>query len=130
MSHYYAEIEKLAYVVSEAREHPPVLFLLDEVLHGTNSRERQIGARWSVAELLKAEGLGVVTTHDMELCQLSEELMHHVRQHHFREDVKKNAAGIEEMTFDYQLKDGPVTSGNALRLMRRVGLDVPLDEPN
>lgn len=123
VSHFYAEVQKLAHVVQLAQDRAlPVLFLLDEVLHGTNSRERQVGARWVLAELLKFGALGVITTHDMELCRLPEPLMSHVRQHHFRELVND-----DEMTFDYKLQDGPVTSGNALRLMRKVGLAVPLD---
>ncbi len=124
VSHFYAEVQKLAHVVklTETSE-LPTLFLLDEVLHGTNSRERQIGARWVLGELLKKGAFGVITTHDMGLCQLPEHLMSNVRQHHFRESVRNG-----EMTFDYTLREGPVTSGNALRLMQRVGLMVPLDE--
>ncbi len=123
VSHFYAEVQKLAHVVELAKKGDlPVLFLLDEVLHGTNSRERQIGARWVLAELLRRGSFGVITTHDMELCRLPDELMTHVRQHHFRESVHG-----DEMTFDYTLRQGPVTSGNALRLMQRVGLDVPLE---
>jgi len=123
VSHFYAEVQKLAQVVELARSAgDPVLFLLDEGLHGTNSRERQVGARWVLAELLKLGAFGVITTHDMELCRLPDELMTYVRQHHFRELVVDG-----EMTFDYTLREGPVTSGNALRLMRKVGLDVPLD---
>src|SRR5690606_9317409 len=123
-SHFYAEVQKLARVVqlTEASE-MPVLFLLDEVLHGTNSRERQIGARWVLAELLRKSAFGIITTHDMELCRLPDELMGQVRQHHFRESVQDG-----EMSFDYTLREGPVRSGNALRLMHRVGLKVPLEE--
>jgi DNA mismatch repair ATPase MutS len=125
VSHFYAEVQKLAHVVelTEKRKNP-VLFLLDEVLHGTNSRERQIGARWVLAELLQKGAFGIITTHDMELCRLPEDLMAQVRQHHFREVVHDG-----EMSFDYTLREGPVTSGNALRLMHRVGLKVPLEEP-
>ncbi len=123
VSHFYAEVKKLARVVELAQSQSrPVLFLLDEVLHGTNSRERQVGARWVLAELLRLGAFGVITTHDMELCQLPGELMDLVRQHHFRELVQNG-----EMTFDYTLRAGPVTSGNALRLMQKVGLAVPLD---
>lgn len=123
VSHFYAEVQKLADVVKLTEGKLPVLFLLDEVLHGTNSRERQIGARWVLAELLRKSAFGIITTHDMELCRLPETLMSSVRQHHFRESVNKG-----EMTFDYTLREGPVTSGNALRLMQRVGLQVPLEE--
>lgn len=125
VSHFYAELNKLKAVVDATSGKLPVFFLLDEILHGTNSRERQIGARWVLSELLKRSAIGVVTTHDMELCQLSDELMAHVSQVHFRENVTG-----DQMTFDYRLRPGPVTAGNALRLMRLLGLDVPLDEPD
>ncbi len=137
VSHFYAEVQRLAAIVRAAKQQNersgmPVLFLLDEILHGTNSRERQIGARWVLAELLEQQALGVVTTHDMELCRLPDHLMDRVRQHHFRESVSETARAhglAGSMTFDYTLHDGPVRSGNALRLMRRVGLDVPLEGP-
>ncbi len=123
VSHFYAELNKLKAVVEATSGSLPVFFLLDEILHGTNSRERQVGARWVIGELLQRGAIGVVTTHDMALCQLSEELMTHVTQVHFRESVEN-----EQMTFDYKLRPGPVTAGNALRLMRLLGLNVPLPE--
>jgi hypothetical protein len=124
VSHFYAELHKLKAVLDATSEPLPVLFLLDEILHGTNSRERQIGARWILGELLHRGALGAVSTHDMELCRLSPELMTHTRLVHLREDVKG-----QEMTFDYRLREGPVSEGNALRLMRRIGLEVPEANP-
>ncbi len=120
VSHFYAELQKLKAVLDATRGPLPVLFLLDEILHGTNSRERQVGARWILAELLQKHALGAVSTHDMGLCELSPELMTHVGLVHLREDVQG-----QEMTFDYRLRQGPVSAGNALRLMRRIGLEVP-----
>jgi MutS domain V len=120
VSHFYAELHKLKAVLDDTAGPLPVLFLLDEILHGTNSRERQIGARWMLAQLLERGALGALSTHDMELCRLSPELMAHTRLVHLREDVKG-----QEMTFDYRLREGPVSEGNALRLMRRIGLQVP-----
>ena len=76
-----------------------------------------------MSELLERSAIGVVTTHDMALCRLSDELMTRVEQVHFRESVEN-----DEMTFDYKLRPGPVTAGNALRLMRLLGLGVPLDD--
>jgi len=122
VSHFYAEINKLKAVVDQTSGPKPVFFLLDEILHGTNSLERQIGARWVIAELIKRGALGAVSTHDMGLCQLSSELMSRVTLIHFRETVSGN-----EMTFDYKAHPGPVQAGNALRLMRRIGLEVPLE---
>jgi len=121
VSHFYAEINKLKAVVDGTTGGRPVFFLLDEILHGTNSLERQIGARWVIGELLKRGALGAVSTHDMGLAELEPELMQRVTLIHFRESVKDN-----EMSFDYKAHPGPVQAGNALRLMRRIGLDVPL----
>lgn len=122
VSHFYAEVRKLKVVLDATGQELPVFFLLDEVLHGTNSRERQVGARWVLGELIARGAIGAVSTHDMELCRLPDDLMSHVEQVHFQESVKDDA-----MTFDYKLRPGPVSAGNALRLMKIVGLDVPLE---
>ncbi len=122
VSHFYAELRKLKAVMDATAGDLPVFFLLDEILHGTNSRERQIGARWVLGELLEQGATGAVSTHDMELCRLPEALMERVRQVHFRESVEN-----DKMTFDYRLRPGSVSEGNALRLMRIVGLSVPLE---
>jgi DNA mismatch repair ATPase MutS len=122
VSHFFAELLRLKGVVDASRAGAPVLFLLDEILHGTNSRERQIGARWILARLLENGGLGAVSTHDQELCILPDELMQRVALVHLRESVTNG-----KMSFDYKVYPGPVTSGNALRLMRQLGLDVPLE---
>lgn len=124
-SHFYAELARLEQVVRMSKEPGPgVLFLLDEVLHGTNSRERFIGAVSVVKWLAEAGAFGVVTTHDLSLTRLAEHLPDGaVTNRHFSDDV---SAG--ELCFDYQLRDGPVESTNALRLMRAVGIDVELVE--
>lgn len=122
VSHFYAEVRKLKAVLEATEGDVPVLFLLDEILHGTNSRERQIGARWVLGTLLARGGMGAVSTHDSGLCELPAPLMNQVRQVHLRETEEGG-----QMTFDYKLREGPVRSGNALRLMRSVGIDVPLE---
>ncbi len=128
VSHFFAELRRLKAVVDAADaattdpQRPPVLFLLDEILHGTNSRERHIGARAIVHHLVRCRGCGAVSTHDLDLAALEGEAKGHVRNVHFREQVDGDT-----MTFDYVLREGPVTSSNALRLMRMVGLEV--EEP-
>jgi energy-coupling factor transporter ATP-binding protein EcfA2 len=122
VSHFYAEVSKLKAALDGTKGELPVFFLLDEILHGTNSRERQIGARWVLAELIKHGAIGAISTHDTELCRLTPELMEKVRLVHFRETVEDG-----KMTFDYRLRQGPVSAGNALRVMRIVGLEVPLE---
>ena len=97
-----------------------MLFLLDEILHGTNSRERIVGARAVVRELVARGALGMVSTHDLGITVLERELEGRVENTHFEEQVIG-----ETMTFDYILRPGVVQSSNALRLMRAVGIDVP-----
>jgi hypothetical protein len=121
VSHFYAELKKLRTALAAASGEFPVFFLLDEILHGTNSEERQIGARWILGQLIEAGATGAVSTHDMALCALPPTLMHRVRTVHLRESVEG-----ERMTFDYKLRPGPVSGGNALLLMRSLGLDVPV----
>ncbi len=123
VSHFYAEIEKLRLALDGVTADRPVFFLLDEILHGTNSTERQAGARWVLAELLRFGCIGAVSTHDTELCRLEGELMARVDQVHFQESTHEG-----RMSFDYVLRPGPVRAGNALRLMRLVGLEVPLPQ--
>ena len=88
-------------------------------MHGTNTRERLIGARAILRELLGKGALGAVSTHDLALGDLEAELPNQVKNVHFEEQVAE-----EVMTFDYLLRAGVVQSSNALRLMRIVGLDV------
>lgn len=126
-SRFYAELKKLKLVLDlartaaggEAREGGTVLFLLDEILHGTNTRERLIGARAILMDLLAKGAMGAVSTHDLGLGDLEGELPGQVRNVHFEEQVEG-----EVMSFDYQLRQGVVQSSNALRLMKIVGLDV------
>ncbi|HEY4121752.1 MAG TPA: DNA mismatch repair protein MutS [Byssovorax sp.] len=121
VSHFYAELARLKAVVDAKDRGDPVLFLLDEVMHGTNSRERQIGARAVTLDLVRGDhpAIGAVSSHDLGLGDLEQESGGVVRAVHFEEQVD---AG--KMTFDYRMKPGVVRSGNALRLMRELGLPV------
>lgn len=119
-SRFYAELKKLRRVLDAARKgDPPAFYLLDEVLHGTNARERLIGARALVKELSRIGAVGAISTHDLALGELEDELAGKVKNVHFEEQVEG-----EVMTFDYKLRPGVVQSSNALRLMKIVGLDV------
>lgn len=120
VSHFYAELLALRRVVEDGQKQP-VFFLLDEILHGTNSRERQVGAKSVIKHLLSQGAMGAVSTHDLGLAELVDELPGRVRPVHLVEQAKDG-----EMTFDYRLRDGLLTSGNALALMRQLGL--PVDE--
>lgn len=124
-SRFYAELKKLKLVLDLARttkgepSRGTVLFLLDEILHGTNTRERLIGARAILLELLDRGAMGAVSTHDLALGDLEDARPDRVRNVHFQEQVEGDV-----MTFDYVLRSGVVQSSNALRLMKLVGLDV------
>jgi hypothetical protein len=123
VSHFYAELARLKAVVDAANGGERVLFLLDEVLHGTNSRERNIGARAIVTHLLDRDAIGAVSSHDLGLSDLEAESGGRVKNVHFQELVERG-----KMTFDYKLKPGVVTSSNALRLMKLIGIDVALPD--
>jgi hypothetical protein len=119
VSHFYAELARLKEITAASDAGSKVLFLLDEILHGTNSRERQIGAKAVVKHLLAAGAIGAVSSHDLGLATLEEETGGTVKNAHFEEHVEDG-----KMAFDYRLKPGVVTTTNALRLMRVVGLPV------
>ena len=85
--------------MTESRANPPVLFLIDEVLHGTNSRERNLGAKAVVAHLLDKGAIGAVSSHDLGLSDLEVESGGRVKNVHFQELVEGG-----KMTFDYRLR--------------------------
>jgi len=122
VSRFYAEIKRLSQVVTVAREQPPCLFLLDEILHGTNSHDRRIGAE-AILRALVAEGaVGLVTTHDLALARIAEDAALNAVNVHFQDHMEGG-----QMQFDYLLRSGVVEKSNALELMRAVGLEIPLD---
>lgn len=118
-SHFMAEITRLRQVVEIARDRPPALFLLDEILHGTNSHDRRIGAEAVIEGLLDYGALGIVTTHDLALTGIVPRSGGRLENVHFEDHLE---GGV--MHFDYELRPGVVEKSNALELMRSVGLDV------
>jgi hypothetical protein len=118
-SRFYAEITRLRQVLELTKETLPVLFLLDEILHGTNSHDRRIGAEGVVRGLVERGAIGLVTTHDLALARIAEELAPHADNVHFEDYLEGG-----KMTFDYRLRPGVVQRSNALELMRSVGLEV------
>ena len=118
-SRFYAEILRIRAIVETARGPVPLLFLLDEILHGTNSYDRRIGAEGIVRALVGLRAIGLITTHDLALTELVATLGDAAANMHF-EDRLENG----RMTFDYRLRAGVVEHSNALALMRAIGLDV------
>ena len=117
-SRFYAEILRIRDIVAAAGRGPG-LFLLDEILHGTNSHDRRIGAAAIVQALVNAGAIGLVTTHDLALAALTDALGAQARNIHFEDRIEDGV-----MRFDYLMRDGVVTRSNALELMRAVGLKV------
>jgi hypothetical protein len=119
ISRFYAEIHRLKRIMDLTHGPVPVLFLLDELLSGTNSHDRLIGTRSIVTKLVERGAFGLVTTHDLALTAIPEEIGAHAINCHFEDHLE---AG--ELRFDYKLYPGVVQTSNALPLMRSIGLEV------
>ncbi len=121
ISYFYAEVRCLkALLGALERPHPlPLLFFIDEIFRGTNNRERLLGSTAYIRALVHQQGAGLISTHDLELARLAEELPS-LRNVHFRETVADN-----RLLFDYTLRPGPSPTTNALTIMRLEGLPVP-----
>jgi hypothetical protein len=118
-SRFFAEITRIREIVSLAGGSPPVFFLLDELLSGTNSRDRAVGAAGIARTLVGSRAIGLITTHDLALAHMEQDLGPAVRNVHFEDQIANG-----EISFDYKLKPGVVTRSNALELMRVIGLQV------
>jgi hypothetical protein len=118
-SRFYAEITRLHQIMELAAGGLAVLFLLDELLHGTNSHDRRIGAEAIVRGLVERGAIGLLTTHDLALAHIAEALAPRAVNVHFEDHLENG-----RMSFDYKLRAGVVEKSNALELMRSVGLEV------
>jgi len=119
-SRFYAELQRLKAVVDLSKQDRKLLFLLDELLSGTNSHDRKIGAEGIVETLLRNGSIGLVTTHDLALATIAEKPGSQAVNVHFEDQIVDG-----RIQFDYRMKPGVVRTSNALALMRAVGLDVP-----
>lgn len=118
-SRFYAEITRLRQLYDLAARQPSLLFLLDELLEGTNSNDRRIGAERVLYAMLKRGAIGLVSTHDLALADIDGTLNGQLHNVHFQEEFENG-----RMSFDYKLREGVVTKSNGLALMRSIGLDV------
>ena len=124
LSYFYAEVKRLKLILDavQAITTQPVLFLIDEIYRGTNNRERLAGSEAFVNVLQQSRGLGIISTHDLELTRLAEN-NGHIRNAHFQESVENGT-----LQFDYKLRPGPCPTTNALRIMAQEGLPVPEEQ--
>lgn len=125
VSYYMAELRRLKQIVDAARGQQSnsgrvLLYLLDEILQGTNTGERQIAVRCVLNHLLAQGAIGAVSTHDLQMAD-GPPLSDAAHTVHFRETIH-NESEHHEMTFDYTLREGPATTSNALKLLEMVGL--------
>jgi hypothetical protein len=118
-SRFYAEITRLRQVIDLTGGPLPLLYLFDEILHGTNSHDRRIGTEGILRTLLQRPAIGLVTTHDLALTQIAANLEPLARNVHFEDQLRDGT-----LHFDYRLRPGVVEHSNALALMRAVGIQV------
>jgi DNA mismatch repair ATPase MutS len=119
VSRFYAEILRLRQILDETAGPLPVLFLIDEFLHGTNSHDRRIGARALVLGLVQRGAIGLITTHDLALADIADELGERAANVHFEDQIEDG-----KISFDYHMRPGVVRKSNAIELMRQVGLEI------
>ncbi|MBA2597406.1 MAG: DNA mismatch repair protein MutS [Chloroflexia bacterium] len=127
VSFFLAELQRLKLIVDAAtradeREGPRVMYLLDEILQGTNTAERSVAARRVIAYLVEHRAIGAVSTHDLALAD-DHRLAPVAVMVHFTDTVGEGP-DAPPMSFDYRLRPGVATTTNALRLMRLIGLDL------
>jgi hypothetical protein len=119
VSRFYAEILRLRQILDETGGALPVLFLIDEFLHGTNSHDRRIGAAALVRGLVDRGAIGLITTHDLALADIADQLRDHAANVHFEDQIVDG-----QIRFDYRMRPGVVRKSNAIELMRQVGLEI------
>jgi DNA mismatch repair ATPase MutS len=119
VSRFYAEILRLRQILDLTGGEPAALFLIDELLNGTNSHDRQIGAAALVRELVARGAIGLVTTHDLALAEIADQLRESAANVHFEDSIADG-----RIHFDYVMRPGVVRKSNAIELMRSVGLKI------
>ena len=124
VSRFYAEIQRLKLIFDLTGGLAPVMFLLDELLSGTNSHDRLVGTQFLVRALVAQGAVGLITTHDLALTQIPETTRGAAVNCHFEDHLEDG-----QLKFDYRLKPGVVRTSNALKLMQSIGLAVEVQEP-
>jgi DNA mismatch repair ATPase MutS len=117
VSTFYAELLKIKRIITADKDGKPILYLLDELFRGTNSTDRHEGAVAVLAKLKQPGNIGLISTHDLKLCELASGSGNGYENYHFSETYNENG-----IAFDYILKKGPSTTRNALYLIKMVGI--------
>ena len=122
LSRFGAELARLRQIIQLSHIQPPLLFFLDEIFSGTNSRDRFAGAKGLIKDLISRSGIGMVTTHDLALAEIVQEMNPLGKNGHFVEQFDNGC-----MTFDYKFRPGVVVGSNALGLMKAIGVNVTIE---
>ncbi len=117
VSSFFAELVRVKNILQKTKNGAPVLFLLDEIFKGTNSKDRHAGAKALIKELYRYKAMGLVSTHDLELAELERKMPlknYHFTEHYINDDIR----------FDYKLREGVSKTFNAQYLMKKMGIDI------
>jgi len=120
ISTFYAELKRIHLILERSRLGQPMLFLIDEIFRGTNSLDRITGAKVVLRQLSQNGAIGLISTHDFELCELEKEPWAKFKNYHFQEQYTEGG-----IVFDYKLRPGRCSTSNARYLMKMVGIDIP-----
>jgi DNA mismatch repair ATPase MutS len=118
-STFYAELKRLRMILEVLKTGEKVLVLLDEILKGTNSRDKHFGSEMLIRQLMKEDCSGLIATHDLELSQLEQEYPGKLHNHCFEVQIEN-----QEFIFDYKLRKGVCQTLNATELMKKMGISI------
>jgi DNA mismatch repair ATPase MutS len=118
-SYFFAEIKRLEQII-QALKHGPALVLLDEILRGTNSDDKRSGTIAMIQKMVELKAVGAIATHDLEVCQITEQQPDILANYCFEVEIKDN-----DLTFDYQLRPGICRNKSATFLMEKMGIIQP-----
>ena len=118
-SYFFAELKRLKMIIDRLQKGERLFIILDEILKGTNSADKQKGSMALMKQLVKLQSCGIIATHDLVLGSLEEEFPNEIKNYRFEADITDN-----ELTFSYQLREGVAQNMNACFLMRKMGITV------
>lgn len=118
-SYFFAELKRLKMIIDRLQKGEKLFIILDEILKGTNSADKQKGSMALMKQLVKLQSCGIIATHDLVLGSLEEEFPNEIKNYRFEADITDN-----ELTFSYQLREGVAQNMNACFLMRKMGITV------
>lgn len=116
-SYFYAELKRLKEMLDRLKKGDNLFIILDEILKGTNSIDKQKGSRAALKQILKYNGTGIIATHDLELAGIESEMPERIKNLCFEIEINKT-----DISFDYMLKKGITTKMNASLLMQQMGI--------